>query len=142
MAEKTSTRQDAARRTPLTSSHVGSRLWVLLAAAWLVPGAGHLWLGRRQKGVTFLLTLPIMFAIGLSLNGRLFPFHPPEPLVALAALATVGMGLLNMLARLSGMGAGDVTAVTWEYGNAFMIVAGLLNMLVVLDAFDIAEGRK
>ncbi len=33
-------------------------------------------------------------------------------------------------------------AVTYEYGNAFLIVAGLLNMLVVLDAWDIAVGRK
>ena len=33
-------------------------------------------------------------------------------------------------------------AVTYEYGNCFLIVAGLLNTLVVLDAFDIAVGRK
>ena len=115
---------------------------MLLAAAWLVPGAGHLWLGRRQKGLTFLLTLPCMFAIGLVLKGRLFPFQPGEPLVALAAVATAGMGLFNVVARLANMGAGNITAITWEYGNAFMIVAGLLNMLVVLDAFDIAERRK
>ena len=37
---------------------------------------------------------------------------------------------------------GTVTAVTYEYGNCFLIVAGLLNSLVVLDAFDIAMGRK
>ncbi len=40
------------------------------------------------------------------------------------------------------MGAGRVIAVSYEYGNAFLIVAGLLNMLVVLDAFDVAQGRK
>ena len=26
--------------------------------------------------------------------------------------------------------------------NAFLIVSGLLNMLVVLDVFDITQGRK
>ena len=41
-----------------------------------------------------------------------------------------------------GYGAGNVIAVTYEYGNTFLIVAGLLNMLVVIDAFDIAMGRK
>jgi hypothetical protein len=41
-----------------------------------------------------------------------------------------------------GAGAGRVVALTYEYGNAFIIVAGLLNMLVVLDAFDTAHGRK
>ena len=35
-----------------------------------------------------------------------------------------------------------VTAVTYEYGNSFLIVAGLLNFLVMLDAFDVAMGRK
>ena len=48
----------------------------------------------------------------------------------------------NLIARALGLGAGDVTAITWEYGNTFTIVAGLLNMLVVLDAVDVAEGRK
>ena len=35
-----------------------------------------------------------------------------------------------------------MVALTYEYGNAFLIVAGLMNMLVVLDAFDVAQGRK
>jgi hypothetical protein len=35
-----------------------------------------------------------------------------------------------------------VTSATYEYGNTFMIVAGLLNFLVMLDAFDIGMGRK
>lgn len=121
---------------------LGSRLWLVLAVAWLVPGAGHLWLGRRQKGLVFLVVLPLMFGLGLWLKGRLFPFELSEPLVALAALADVAAGLPNIVARLVGAGAGDVTAITWEYGNTFTIVAGLLNLLVVLDAFDVAEGRK
>jgi len=33
-------------------------------------------------------------------------------------------------------------AASYEYGNAFLIVAGLLNMLIVIDAWDIALGRK
>ena len=41
-----------------------------------------------------------------------------------------------------GVGAGQVVAITYEYGNTFIIAAGLLNMLVVLDVFDIAKGRK
>jgi hypothetical protein len=40
------------------------------------------------------------------------------------------------------LGAGRVLAVTYEYGNAFLITAGLLNMLVVVDVYDIALGRK
>jgi Family of unknown function (DUF6677) len=47
-----------------------------------------------------------------------------------------------VIAKLLGLGEGVVTAASYEYGNTFMIVSGLLNMLVVLDAYDIALGRK
>jgi hypothetical protein len=116
--------------------------YLISAVAWLVPGAGHLWQGRTQKGLIFLVTLPLMFAVGLWLDGRLFPFEPREPLVALAAFADVGIGVPYFIAKALEAGAGNVIALTYEYGNAFIIVAGLLNMLVVLDAFDIAQGRK
>ena len=117
-------------------------LVLLCLAAWAVPGAGHFWLGRVQKGVVFLVALTMLFAMGLMLEGRLFPFDLSEPLVALAAFANAGLGLPWVVGRMMGLGGGVVTAVTYEYGNSFLIVAGLLNFLVILDAFDIAVGRK
>ena len=117
-------------------------LVLLCVAAWAVPGAGHFWLGRAQKGIVFLVALLLMFALGLALDGRLFPFEVTEPLVALAAFANAGLGLPWIAGRMSGLGGGVVTATTYEYGNCFLIVAGLLNFLVILDAYDIAVGRK
>lgn len=116
--------------------------YLICLAAWAIPGAGHLLLGRIQKGITFLVALTLMFLCGLWLEGRLFPLEVRQPLVALAALADMGIGVLFFVARGAGAGAGRVVALTYEYGNAFLIVAGLLNMLVVLDAFDITQGRK
>jgi hypothetical protein len=115
---------------------------LVVAAAWAIPGAGHIWLGRRQKGLVFLIVLPLMFGLGLLLEGRIFPLELSEPLVALAAVADFGLGVPWVVARVMGAGAGTVTAVTYEYGNSFLIVAGLLNFLVMLDAFDTAMGRK
>ena len=112
------------------------------AVAWLVPGAGHLLLGRRQKGLVFLLAVPAMFAVGVTLQGRVFPFEFGQPLVALAAVASRGVGLLAFATGWLDLGRGIVTAASYEYGNAFLIVSGLLNMLIVLDAFDVASGRK
>jgi hypothetical protein len=117
-------------------------LVLLCLAAWAVPGAGHFWMGRRQKGLVFLLALPLMFLTGLLLHGRIFPFELSDPLVALAAVANLGVGAPWLLARMVEAGAGTVTAVTYEYGNCFLIVAGLLNFLVILDAYDIGMGRK
>jgi uncharacterized protein DUF6677 len=117
-------------------------LALVIVLAWLVPGAGHLWQGRRQKGIVFLLALPLMFAVGLMLSGRLFPLELSEPLVFLGAIADRGIGLPFFLARFMDAGAGLVTAVSYEYGNTFLMTAGLLNFLVILDAYDIAAGRK
>ena len=82
-----------------------------------------------------------MFALGLLLQGRIFSLELGEPLVGLAAVANMGAGLPWLLARLAGAGQGTVTAVTYEYGNCFLIVAGLLNFLVILDAFDIGQKK-
>jgi hypothetical protein len=119
----------------------GMLVW-LCVAAWALPGAGHLLMGRRQKGLVFFGALLAMFALGLLLQGRIFPFELSEPLVALAAVANLGLGIPWTLTRMLGAGGGTVTAATYEYGNCFLIVAGLLNFLVVLDAFDIGMGRK
>ncbi len=112
------------------------------ALGWVVPGGGHLWLARRQKGLVFLLAVPMMFAIGLGFGGRLFPFDSGQPLVLLAAFADIGNGLPYLIARAAGFGEGRVVADTFEYGNTFIIVSGLLNMLVTLDAYDVALGRR
>jgi hypothetical protein len=130
------------RAAPGDRTQATSTLYLICALAWFLPGAGHFWLGRRQKGIVFLVALSLMFAFGLWLQGRLFPFEIAQPLVALMAVADIGVGLPYFVARTAGIGAGDVVAITYEYGNTFIIAAGLLNMLVVLDAFDVAKGRK
>lgn len=117
-------------------------LVLLCLAAWAIPGAGHLWMGRRQKGMVILLALLLMFAAGLWLQGRIFPFELSDPLVALAAVANLGLGVPWLLSRMLDLGGGTVTATTYEAGNCFLIAAGLLNFLVILDAFDIGKGRK
>jgi hypothetical protein len=122
----------------ITPSHA----LIICAAAWAVPGAGHFWLGRVQKGLSLLVLLTVLFTLGLWIEGRLFPFDFTDPLVGLAALADLGVGLPYFAAKALGAGLGKAVAATYEYGNTFVIVAGLLNMLAVLDAYDISQGRK
>jgi len=120
---------------------VGS-LVLLCLAAWAIPGVGHIWQKRRTKGLIFLVALPLMFAIGLAIHGRLFPFDFSDPFVCMIAGAEFGGGLPYLIGNALGLGAGQVRAVTYEYGNTFLMTAGLLNLLVVIDAYDIAVGRK
>jgi len=81
--------------------------YLVAVLAWAVPGGGHLLLRRRQKGVTFLIVLTLMFATGLWLEGRIFPlaFDLSQPLVGLAAVADLGIGIPYFIAKFMGQGA-------------------------------------
>ena len=111
----------------------------------LVPGLGHLLLQRWIRGFLLLASVVLMFLLGLRMQGAISSFPEPGDLVSfqtLKAFANVGVGLPYILARQSGYSDGVPTSPTADYGWLFLIVAGLLNYLIVLDAFDIARGRK
>ena len=111
--------------------------------AWLLPGAGHLYLRRTRKGLIFLGAIGALFILGLAMDSRLqMAVGLDDILASLFSLAQMAIGLPYFAARLLGYEAGSVTSVTFEYGNTFTAVAGLLNILVVLDAYDVAVGRK
>lgn len=131
----------AARATTVEKTQPGG-LVLLCLASWAIPGIGHIWLGRRSKGFVFLIALPLMFAIGLGLHGRVFGVDASDVLTTLEAAAQLGIGVMYFLAGSFGFGKGDVRAVSYEYGISFLIVAGLLNLLVVIDAYDVALGSK
>lgn len=111
-------------------------------SGWLVPGLGHLMLGKRGRGLIFFGVVMSMFVLGLSMQGALVALDRSDLLQLLGGLAEIGVGLPYFVVDLLGRGNGNITAVTYEYGYTFLIVAGLLNMLIVLDVFDIAVGRK
>lgn len=115
---------------------------VTLGLAWLFPGAGHLLQGQAGKALVFGAMLLPMYVCGLAFGGRLFGFQGVEPLMLLAAGAQWMMGATRLVAGWAGYGVGDVVAASYEYGNTFLIVSGLLNVLVMFDATDVARGRK
>jgi hypothetical protein len=129
----TEDRADAPRRPPFGA----------LALAWLFPGLGHFYLGRRKTALAFALIVTVTFLAGISFQGRLYSVEPGQPLTMLATFAVYGAGLLNIGARvLSDNPGGTILSPTYEYGCAFLLTAGLMNLLLVLDAWDIATGRK
>ena len=119
------------------------RTFLAMFLAYLVPGAGHLYLGRRARAITFFCIVVLMFVIGIAIDGDLYTLeHSGGALLRfLVSLGSIGAGLLYWIA--AGMGVhGDVTSITFEHGTAFTITAGLMNLLLMLDVFDIAQGRK
>jgi hypothetical protein len=81
-------------------------------------------------------------AIGLSMGGRVYPFQTENPLTILAFFADLGNLVVYALARTLAFGQGSLERVTFEFGTAYIAGAGLLNYLIAIDAYDIAEGKK
>lgn len=125
--------------------------WLMGLLAWIVPGAGHLLQGKWGRGLLLGGAVWVMFVFGLLVGGHLFGLGGHEQ--GLAALlqvpptiANLGTGLLYLVCWATGQGFVDTAEqakrATFEYGNTFLLVAGLLNYLSMLDAFDIRAGRK
>jgi len=107
-----------------------------------IPGLGHVVLRKWDRAIVFFGAISVMLVIGIRLEGRLFNPDFDNLFSTLKFLADAGLGLFYWIPWLKGIGAGDPTAYTYDYANVFIYVAGLLNMLVVVDVFDIAMGRK
>lgn len=120
-----------------------TRAFVAMALAFVVPGAGHFFLGRRARAMAFFAIVVCMFLIGISIEGGLYLLRETrgQALPQLASVASMGSGALYWLGNTIGP-AGNIRAATYEYGRTFTLTAGLMNLLLVLDCFDIARGRK
>jgi hypothetical protein len=111
-------------------------------AGAFVPGLGHAFFRKWDRAIVFFCCVSMMFVLGLLLNGRLFPPEFGDLFSTLKFIADAGSGLLYWIFWFQGAGVGDPKAYTYDYANVFIYVAGLLNMLVIVDVFDIAMGRK
>jgi hypothetical protein len=118
-------------------------------SAWLVPGLGHLLLGRWIRSLLFAGSVFTLFTFGLGMEGRLYGWSLDRSPNAQSALiqrleffGNAGAGLVYIVSMKMGLGMGNLTSRTYDYGEKFLWVAGLLNYLIALDAFDVAKGRK
>jgi len=120
---------------------------VRIAAAILtliIPGSGHFLLKRPVRGIVYFLCVSSMFLFGIILQGHLFTFsNSGDWLSRFFAIFDAGLGLPYLICYLTGaFTQAQSIAPSFEYGNTFLMVAGLLNYLIMLDGFDIAAGRK
>ena len=115
---------------------------IALIAGWLVPGAGHLLLGKWIRAILLMASIVGMFAIGIALQGKIYSPNTGEPLEMLGFAGDLGSGVLYGLARLLGWGQAPVLVAIADYGTKFIVVAGLLNIVAAVDAHSLASGRK
>lgn len=123
-----------------SSQNLG-RAFLAAGLAWLVPGAGHFLLKRFGRGFIFFSIIVGGLLIGAGYQGRLPWVWAGSPLQIMATLGAMGSGSAFLVMKYLSY-EGDLRAAGFEYGSAFILTAGLMNYLLVLDAWDIALGRK
>jgi hypothetical protein len=148
---KSRTGQKAAEETARPVSKM------LLFTAWLVPGLGHWLLGKRVRAGVFAGVILAAFVTGVLLHGEIAVPQDNSPLSWVFTFGCLGNGALYLLRLLwvNGLegllssafpyglqGGGDPVEAGFFYGKTFLYTAGLMNLLVVLDVFDIARGEK
>ena len=156
---------ESARKVEVAAPQATTNLWhltVICVLTWIVPGSGHLLLRRLKRGFAFMVCVILLFFFGLGLGAKIWHYEPQQPLTFFAMVSQVGVGLPYFIGRSIAtyeqghpsssrfyrfaenfnFGEGNIRSVTFEYGNTFTWVAGLLNFLIILDAYDIAVGRK
>lgn len=128
-----------------------ARAWLMGTAAWLVPGLGHVLQGRWGRALLLGGAVWACFIGGFMMGGHLFRFSGTDQgmsglLQLPPMIGDLGTGILYIVCWVLGFGFAngpqEAALPTFEYGWTFLLIAGLLNYLSMLDAFDIAAGRK
>ena len=121
--------------------------WVpAVALGWLIPGGGHLLLKRTGRGALLLVSVTGMFLCGLMMRGAMFQPQSGDLLTTIintgGFIGDVCSGVLYLLSVWLGYNQPDMAGHVHDYGTKFLVTAGLLNVLAMVDAFEIASGRK
>jgi uncharacterized protein DUF6677 len=117
-----------------------------VALGWLIPGGGHLLLKRRGRAALLAASVTLMFLFGLFMRGSMFTPQSGDLLTILincgGFLGDMASGILYLLATWMGYTQPDVAGHVYDYGTKFLVSAGLLNVLAMVDAYEIAVGKK
>lgn len=118
------------------------RLVRLCVAGWLIPGCGHLLLGRKRRALILFASILSMFLLGLAMRGQFFTVQAGSYLRTLGFFGEMCVGVAMPTAMFFGYSGGNGLFPSSDFGTAFLVAAGMLNALTVFDAYDIAMGRK
>lgn len=119
-----------------------------VALAWLVPGGGHFLLKRSGRGALLLVCVVGMFLCGLMMRGAMFqPQWPPTDLLTFLIqnggfVGDLSSGVPYLMTQWLGYNQPDLAGHVHDYGSKFLVTAGLLNILAMVDAYEIAARRK
>jgi hypothetical protein len=127
---------------PVESQPLTAMAVIAPIAGWLVPGAGHLIQKRWGRGLLLMFSIVTMFVLGILMEGKVYAFNVGDILDILGFIGDLGAGGLYIVTRAMDWGRGAINLATADYGTKYIIVSGLLNIISIVDAYDIAIGKK
>ncbi|HUS44537.1 MAG TPA: DUF6677 family protein [Phycisphaerae bacterium] len=106
-----------------------------LVLGWVIPGAGHAYAGRWGKAVLFAVLIIGLLVAGFALGGGT-NIQPNEWWFG-AQLGAGGplLALTPISQYLMVHGEPDYADPVREMGTLYTAIAGLLNLLVMMDAY-------
>lgn len=127
-----------------TEAVKGNPILGIVAAVlgWLVPGLGHLILRRWSKAAVYFLCVGSLACAGLAMRGGVFSAGAEDLFDRLGFFADLGAGVFYFLAHQIQTGGADIAHATGDYGTRLFATAGMLNLLTVLEAYDLGRGSE
>ena len=123
------------------------RMLVSALLGWAVPGAGHLYVGDRGRGLIFLVAIALTFWGGVAIGGVKNTVNPQERALWFLGQACAGVHPFVAIAWGRQIEVPpEADKFTWiAYGQmedisvVYTAIAGMLNVLVILDVLGRAE---
>lgn len=107
---------------------------------WFLPGAGHLLLKEEKRAIIIFATITLTFCVGLYVGsvGVIDPVGAKAWYVA----QIMNSPLVAVLGHLTAGGGFPVYGRPSEIGRIYTGVAGLLNLLCIINAVYLAHLRR
>jgi len=139
-----------AAETKVAAAHEGSKpvsTWIIpVLAAWIIPGGGHFFLKKTGRGALILASVGLMFIFGMFMRGILYTPEKGDVLTTLinygGFISDLAAGVFYFAAAMFGYAPPDLPGDVHDYGTKFLVTAGLLNILAMVDVHEIATGQK
>lgn len=110
---------------------------------WLFPGLGHWILNSKRRAIFYSIVILLTFFSGVAMNGKLYSPVKNDFVSILATIANIGIGVIYFILKLIFKYSGNPADPLNEYGTIFILSAGLMNYLLILETEKIfKEGQK
>ncbi|MBM3813596.1 MAG: hypothetical protein FJW20_18385 [Acidimicrobiia bacterium] len=122
-------------------------VWLpIVGIAWLIPGGGHFMLQRRTRGLILFFTVLTAFLAGLLTRGSMFSPQTGDLFTTLiycgGFIGDLASGIFYLFTVWMGYDQPDMPGHVHDYGTKLLVAAGLMNILAIVDAYEIATGKK